>query len=65
MVLVLAILGALLWVLRDWGLLDLANTSLNVWLGVLALSFVLGLGMTWAILWRRISGQLEVDDGDA
>jgi hypothetical protein len=64
MVLVLAILAALLWVLWDWGLLDLANTSLNVWLAVIALSFVLGLGMTWAILWRRLSGQLEVDDTD-
>jgi hypothetical protein len=23
---------------------------------------VLAVGMTWGILWRRISGQLEVDD---
>ncbi len=64
MVLVLAILTALLWVLWDWGLLNLANTSLNVWLGVIAVSFVLGIGMTWALLWRRLSGQLEVDDSD-
>jgi Family of unknown function (DUF6524) len=64
MILVLAILGALLWVLWDWGLLDLANTSLAVWLGVASVSVVLGIGMTWAILWRRMSGQLEVDDND-
>lgn len=65
MILVLAILAALLWVLWDWGLLNLANTSLNVWLGVVAVSFVLGIGMTWAILWKRMSGQLEVDDTDS
>jgi Kef-type K+ transport system membrane component KefB len=64
MALSLAVIAALLWVLYDMGLLDLANRSLNIWLGILAVSAVLGIGMTWGHIWRRISGQVEVDDSD-
>ena len=64
MILVLAIVGALLWVLYDRGLLSLENRGLNIWLGIVALSVVLAVGMTWSILWRRLSGQVEVDADD-
>ncbi|MCV6594895.1 MAG: DUF6524 family protein [Silicimonas sp.] len=61
-VLILAVIAALVWVLFDLGWLSLENRSVNVWLGIIALSVVLALGMYWGILWRRISGQLEVDN---
>lgn len=63
-VLVLAVVAALLWFLFDWGLLTLTNPGLNTWIGILALSIVLAVGMTWSIIWRRISGQLDVDETD-
>ena len=47
MALVLALVGALLWVLYDLGLLTLDNSDLNTWLGLLALSLVLGVGLSW------------------
>ncbi len=62
MILVLAIVGALLWVLYDWGLLSLDNQSLLVWIGLLALSVVLGLGLSWSHIRRAISGQSDMDD---
>lgn len=62
MALVTAIFAALVWVLSDWGLLSVHNTSINVWLGILALSLVLGIGLSWSILWQRLSGQATVDD---
>ena len=62
MALVLAVVGALLWVLFDQGLLTLANQELNLWIGILALSLVLAIGMSWSILWRRLSGQVDVDE---
>ena len=34
MILILAIVGALLWVLYDFGLLDLQNQALTVWIGI-------------------------------
>lgn len=62
MVLVGAVFAALIWVLVDWGILAMNNSSLNVWLGILALSLVLGIGLSWSILWQRLSGQATVDD---
>ncbi|MGD9865550.1 MAG: DUF6524 family protein [Pseudodonghicola sp.] len=64
MALILAVVGALLWVLYDFGLLALDNTDLNVWLGIFALSVVLGVGLGWSHVRRRLSGQADVDDLD-
>jgi Family of unknown function (DUF6524) len=57
-----AIFGAGLWVLTDWGLLGLENSALNVWLGILVLSLILGIGMSWSILRQRLSGQQTTDE---
>ena len=65
MLLVLAVIGSTLWVLHDLGVLRLDNSSLNVWLGLLALSFVLGIGLSWSHIRRALSGQADVDDVDA
>ncbi len=62
MMLVLAVVSAALWVLYDLGVLRLDNSSLNVWLGLVALSFVLGIGLSWSIVRRGLSGQADVDD---
>lgn len=61
-VLILAVFAALIWVLVDFGWLSLDNPSALTWVGLVAMSVVLAVGMYWGILWRRISGQLEVDD---
>ena len=64
MTLVLALVGALLWVLYDFGVLSLNNAGLNVWLGLLALSLVLGVGLSWSHVRRALSGQADMDDVD-
>ncbi|WP_415920039.1 DUF6524 family protein [Tateyamaria sp. SN6-1] len=64
MALILSIVGAILWVLYDLGLLNIDNRNFNTWLGLLALSFVLGIGLSWSIVRRRLSGQTDVDDVD-
>ena len=65
MLLVAALFGSGLWVLYSWGLLALENSTLNTWPGLVALSLILGVGLSWSILKRRLSGQATVDDGDA
>ena len=65
MMLVMAVVAALLWVLYDFGLLSLDNSSLNVWLGLLALSIVLGVGLSWSHVRRALSGQADMDDVEA
>lgn len=62
MLLILAVIAALLWVLYDWGLLSLDNPQTNTWLGLVALAFVLGIGLSWSIVRRALSGQADVDD---
>lgn len=64
MALILAVVGAILWVLYDFGLLDLQNQTLTVWIGIFALSMVLGIGLSWSIVRRKLSGQADVDDVD-
>lgn len=62
--LIVAVIAVLLWVLYDKGLLDPANATLMTWIGLVGLSFVLGIGLSWSIIRRRISGQLDVRDSD-
>ncbi|HGG05369.1 MAG TPA: hypothetical protein ENK28_07910 [Aliiroseovarius sp.] len=62
--LVVAVVAALIWVLIDQGLLTLENRDLNVWLGIFAVSVVLGIGLSWSIVRRALSGQFDVDDYD-
>jgi Family of unknown function (DUF6524) len=61
-VLIAAIVGALVWVLIDYQVLTLDNPSLNLWIGIFALSVVLGIGLSWSILRQRLSGQASVDE---
>ncbi|MEL7093515.1 MAG: DUF6524 family protein [Pseudomonadota bacterium] len=64
MALVLALVGAILWVLYDLGWLSLDNRGLNTWIGIFALSLVLGVGLSWSIIRRKLSGQADMDDVD-
>lgn len=64
MLLVLAVVASGLWVLYDLGVLRLDDASLNLWLGLIALSFVLGIGLSWSHVRRALSGQSDVDDVD-
>ncbi len=61
-ILVAAIVGALVWVLIDYQILTLQNPQLNLWLGIFALSVVLGTGLSWSIIRQRLSGQATVDE---
>lgn len=62
--LVTAVTAALIWVLFDWGWLSLENPDMNLWIGILAVSIVLGIGLSWSFVRRAISGQYDVDDAD-
>nr|WP_263478810.1 DUF6524 family protein [Roseovarius carneus] len=46
----------------DLCLLIVPDTSHMVWLGLAALSFVLGLGLSWSHVRRRLSKQTDMDD---
>ena len=60
--LVSAIVAAGVWVLIDIGLLRLGTNDLKIWVGLVGLSFVLGIGLSWSHVRRAISGQSDMDD---
>ncbi|MDR9393363.1 DUF6524 family protein [Roseovarius sp. SYSU LYC5161] len=64
MTLVLSLVASLLWVLHDYDLLTLDNPAHNTWLALAALSLVLGIGLSWSHVRRRLSGQADMDDID-
>lgn len=64
MFLVVAVFAAFIWVLWDWGVLDLNNSTFNSWMGILGLSLILGVGMSWSFVRRAITGQFDVDEVD-
>ena len=64
MFLVLAVVAALVWVHYDWGMLNLENPDMNTWIAILALSIVLGIGLSWSIVRRMLSGQVDMDNVD-
>lgn len=64
MILILAVVGTVLWVLFDQGVISLDNPSVNTWIGLFTLSIVLAVGLSWSIVRRKLSGQADVDDID-
>ena len=60
--LVLAFLGAVVWLLADFGLLEPTAVTPMTWVALLSASIVLAVGISWSHLRRRISGQLDTDD---
>jgi len=64
MVLVLALVGALLWVGFDLGWINFDNPTANTWIGLVTMSIVLGIGLSWSHIRRSLSGQSDVDNVD-
>jgi len=64
MLLILAIVGTALWVMYDQGWINLDDSNLLTWIGIVALSVVLAIGLSWSIVRRHLSGQADVDDVD-
>lgn len=62
MALVAAIILSAVWVLVDQGLITFGKAGVRTWIGLICLSFVLGIGMSWSHVRRFLSGQADVDD---
>ncbi|MGF1447542.1 MAG: DUF6524 family protein [Pikeienuella sp.] len=60
--LVAALIAALVWVLVEYNILSLTKPGVIDWIVLIGLGFILGIGLSWAIVRRRLSGQVYVDD---
>lgn len=64
-VLLLALFSAIVWWMVSRGWLSLADKSAMAWVVLTALGLLLGIGMSWAHIRARISGQASVDRVDS
>ena len=55
------VLGSLVWVLEDYGILDPDRPSLLSWISLIIIGIILGIGLSWSLLRTRVTGQVEVD----
>ena len=59
-----ALLGGVVWLLVDIGVLSVDTVYSASWIGLICLAALLAVGLSWSHVWRRLTGQFEVDDGD-
>lgn len=57
-----ALIGTGIWLLIDIGILHADSVSALSWLALFAIATLLAVGLSWSHVWRRLSGQLEVDE---
>ncbi len=55
------VLGTLVWMLKDYGILNPDNPSLLSWVTLIVIGIILGIGLSWSLLRARVTGQVEVD----
>jgi len=59
-----ALLGGVVWMLTDIGWLNIETVSTATWVGLFCISALLAVGLSWSHVWRRLTGQFEVDGDD-
>jgi len=62
--LAVAVAGSILWLLVDYEIISLDNSTVLSWVVLMLLSAILAAGMSWSHLRRRWSGQADIDDVD-
>jgi hypothetical protein len=58
----LAFLAAVVWLFTSWGWFSLSNHNALIWVALFMIACVLTLGLCWALLQARISGQAVVEE---
>ena len=62
MILGIVLLGGIVWLLIDLGALSVESTSALTWVLLICIAVLLAVGLSWSHIWRRLTGQFEVDD---
>jgi hypothetical protein len=57
-----ALIGTLVWLLYDIGLLTGSSFAFFTWIALIGISALLAVGLCWASLWRSLTGQYSVDE---
>ena len=63
-ILAAVLLGAIIWLLVDIGLLRAESVSAVTWIVLVTIAMILAIGVSWSHIWRRLTGQFNVEDVD-
>jgi len=58
------LLGSAVWLLFDLGVLRGQSASFISWIVLVCLAVLLAIGLSWSYVWKRITGQVDVEDFD-
>lgn len=58
-VLCAALLGAFVWVLIDLRVLQSLGSTAMIWIGLIIVGAILGIGLSWSLIRARTTGQIE------
>ena len=59
-----ALIGGVVWWMTYIGIVRVGSGSALAWVSIVCLSLLLAVGLSWSHVWRRLTGQYEVDDDD-
>lgn len=59
-----ALIGGIVWWLTSIGFVSVGSVQALTWVILLCLATVLAVGLSWSHVWRRLTGQYEVDDSN-
>jgi hypothetical protein len=57
-----ALLGTIIWLAIDWGLLHVDSVTAMTYIILVILCGVLAIGISWSHIRRRMTGQVDVDE---
>lgn len=63
-ILALAFFGTLLWLIIDVGIVPAGSSTAIAYLVEVLAAAILAVGMSWSHIRRRLSGQVDIDDGE-
>lgn len=58
-----ALLATLVWWLMDLGVLQGTGVGFFTWVVLVCLGILLAIGFSWAHIWRKMTGQVDVHEG--
>src|SRR5687768_12923128 len=63
LVLVVLLLGTIVWMLVQFGVVPADDRRTLVWIVLLAIGIMLGVGLSWARMRQRVTGEIETNPG--
>jgi hypothetical protein len=52
------------WVVITYAGSDWVTADIMIWIGLIVVATIMAVGMSWSHIWRKMTGQIDVDEAD-